>query len=46
MLNGYETEGRYPAERQKILSRTTDARFGEILERASEFIQWCTQQIK
>ena len=46
MLNGYEIEERYPVERQKILSRTTDAQFGEILEKASEFIQWCTQQIK
>ena len=44
-LNGYEIEGRYPAERQKILSRTSDVQFDEILEKASGFIQWCTQQI-
>ena len=45
MLNGYEIEGRYPVERQKLLSRTSDQRFEEILEKASEFIQWCTQKI-
>lgn len=46
MLNQYEIEGRYPDERQKILAKTPDHLFEEILEKASEFIQWCTQQIK
>lgn len=46
MLNQYEIEGRYPEERQKILSKTPEYLFEEILEKASEFIQWCTQQIK
>ena len=46
MLNQYEIEGRYPEERQKILLKTPEHRFEEILEKASEFIQWCTQQIK
>ncbi|WP_169307944.1 HEPN domain-containing protein [Kyrpidia tusciae] len=46
MLNVYEIEGRYPAERAKILARTPDSRFEEILEKASGFIQWCTQRIK
>jgi HEPN domain-containing protein len=41
MLNQYEIEGRYPEERQKILSKTPEYLFDEILEKASEFIQWC-----
>lgn len=45
MLNVYEIEGRYPSEREKILSRTPEHRFEEILEKASEFVQWCTQRI-
>ena len=46
MINQYEIEGRYPEERQKVLAKTPDYLFDEILEKASEFIQWCTQQIK
>ena len=46
MLNVYEIEGRYPSERERILARTPDDLFEEILEKASEFIQWCTQHLK
>ncbi len=45
MLAAYEIDGRYPEERQTLLSRTPVHRFDEILEKASEMIQWCTQQI-